>query len=200
MSRLSTLSRPRESVFAGGPEHYRGDANAICPPNLRECVLAMEDCCTEAHEAQQLLRNGTFDLPRMNKVLDNQKVFLLIDESTVRKYKADLTDEIEPQINELIERAEKGLKSLSLKENLVQNKVRIEMRLLDLPAELLKVEAAQAMQSRNATAPTVNKREERRLQILQKQRQRLEEDVRQLESEVLNLVSTIESINNLNTC
>ncbi|KAH7926808.1 hypothetical protein BV22DRAFT_1127924 [Leucogyrophana mollusca] len=171
MSRLSTLSKPRESVFAGGPEQYRGDANAACPPNLRECVLAMEDCCEEAHEAQQLLRNGTFDLPRMNRVLESQRVFLLIDEGTVRKYKSDLTDEIEPQINELIERAEKGLKALSRKEGLVQSKV----------------EAAQAMQSRNATAPTVNKREERRLQMLQKQRQRLEEEVRILESEVLTL-------------
>lgn len=50
-------------------------------------------------------------------------MFLLIDEGTVRQYKSDLTDEIEPQINELIERAEKGLKALSRKENLVQAKV-----------------------------------------------------------------------------
>lgn len=90
MPRLSALPRPRESVFTGSHEFYRGDANAVCPPNLRECVLAMEDCCEEvtpiswsigvgphdkqAYEAQQLLRNGTFDLPRMTKVLQNQKV------------------------------------------------------------------------------------------------------------------------------
>ncbi|KAF8841580.1 hypothetical protein BDN67DRAFT_1010513 [Paxillus ammoniavirescens] len=171
MSRLSTLPRPRESVFSGGHDLYRGDANAVCPPNLRECVLAMEDCCEEAHEAQQLLRNGTFDLPRMSKVLESQKVFLLIDEGTVRKYKADLADEIEPQINELIERAEKGLKAFTRKESLIQSKV----------------EAAQAMQSRAATAPTANKREERRVQMLLKQRQRLEEEVRVLESEILAL-------------
>jgi len=75
----------------------------------------------------------------MTKVLANQKVpflspfivssahcvqvFLLIDESTVRRYKADLADEIEPQINELIERAEKGLKALSRKQALIQSKV-----------------------------------------------------------------------------
>jgi len=47
MSRLSTLPRPRESVFSSGIESYRGDANTLCPPNLRECVLAMEDCCEE---------------------------------------------------------------------------------------------------------------------------------------------------------
>ncbi|KAF8547497.1 hypothetical protein OG21DRAFT_1424710 [Imleria badia] len=175
MPRLSALPRPRESVFAGSHDLYRGDANVVCPPNLRECVLAMEDCCEEAYEAQQLLRNGTFDLPRMSRVLENQKVFLLIDEGTVRKYKADLADEIEPQINELIERAGKGLKALNRKQALIQSKV----------------EAAQAMQSRAATAPTANKREERRVQMLSKQRQRLEEEVRVLESEILALVGFV---------
>jgi hypothetical protein len=34
-------------VFAGGPELYRGDIQATCPPNLEECVMAMEDCCEE---------------------------------------------------------------------------------------------------------------------------------------------------------
>ncbi|KAG1768404.1 Spc19-domain-containing protein [Suillus occidentalis] len=174
MSRLSTLPRPRESLFTGGLDPYRGDVNVVCPPNLRECVLAMEDCCEEAHEAQQLLRNGTFDLPRMRKVLENQRVFLLIDEGTVHRYKADLADEIEPQINELIDRAEKGLNALNRREGLIQSKV----------------EAAQAMQSRVATAPTSNRREERRLQLLAKQRRRLEDEVKILESEILALVCT----------
>ncbi|KAG1891197.1 Spc19-domain-containing protein [Suillus subluteus] len=174
MSRLSMLPRPRESVFTGGLDPYRGDVNVVCPPNLRECVLAMEDCCEEAYEAQQLLRNGTFDLPRMRKVLESQRVFLLIDEGTVHRYKTDLADEIEPQINELIDRAEKGLSALNRREGLIQSKV----------------EVAQAMQSRVATAPTSNKREERRLQMLAKQRRRLEDEVKVLESEILALVCT----------
>jgi len=37
-------------VFASGIDSYRGDSNAVCPPNLRECVLAMEDCCEEVGE------------------------------------------------------------------------------------------------------------------------------------------------------
>ena len=56
-------------------------------------------------------------------ILTSYQVFLLTDESTVRQYKSDLTDEIEPQINELIDRAEKGLKALIRKENLIQAKV-----------------------------------------------------------------------------
>lgn len=56
-------------------------------------------------------------------ILTSYQVFLLTDEGTVRQYKSDLTDEIEPQINELIERAEKGLKALVRKENLIKAKV-----------------------------------------------------------------------------
>jgi DASH complex subunit SPC19 len=47
------------------------------------------------------------------------------------------------------------------------------------------------MQSRVATAPTSNKREERRLQMLAKQRRRLEDEVKVLESEILALVCTL---------
>lgn len=95
----------------------------------------------QAFEAQQLLRNGTFDLPRMSKVLESQRVraingttgtarpdschqvFVLIDEGTIKKYKSDLVDEIEPAVNELIERAEQGLKALYKKESILQTKV-----------------------------------------------------------------------------
>ncbi|KAI6127384.1 Spc19-domain-containing protein [Pisolithus croceorrhizus] len=169
-SRSSTLPRPRESVFSCGQD-FRNDASAVCPPNVRECVSTMEDSCEEAYEAQQLLRNGTFDLPRMNKVLESQRVFLLIDEATVKRYRSDLADEIEPQVNELIDRAEQGLKLLRRKEGLVHSKV----------------EAAKVVHSRAATAPTANKREERRAQLLSKQRRRLEEEVRVLESEIMAL-------------
>jgi len=51
------------------------------------------------------------------------QVFLLIDEATVGRYKADLADEIKPHIDELIDRAEKGLNTLSRREGLIQSKV-----------------------------------------------------------------------------
>ncbi|THH18196.1 hypothetical protein EW146_g2731 [Bondarzewia mesenterica] len=103
------------------------------------------------------------------------RVFLLVDEGTVRKYKADLRDEIEPQINELITRAEKGLKGLLKKESLLQ----------------VRVEAAQSRSTSRAGSGTTtsNKLEYRRHQMLTKQRERLEEELRQLESEVLTLAS-----------
>ena len=97
----------------------------------------------QAHEAQELLRQGTYDLPRMSKILESDRVrhiikmppplltlcrsvqvFLLIDEGTIRRYKSDLTEEIEPQINELLSRAEKGLQVLVKKESILQAKVK----------------------------------------------------------------------------
>jgi len=48
-----------------------------------------------------------------------------VDESTVKQYKSDLTDEVEPAINELIERAEQGLRHLYKKESMLQAKVNV---------------------------------------------------------------------------
>lgn len=63
----------------------------LCPPDLEECVAAIEDCCeevliistsnsvnssdsdTQIREAQKLLRNGTRDHPRMMKILKNER-------------------------------------------------------------------------------------------------------------------------------
>jgi len=169
MSRLSRANvKARESIFTGGPEQYIGDTLARCPPDLEECVLAMEDCCEEAYEAQVLLRAGTQDLPRMSKILENEPVFLLVDEATVKRYKSDLADEIEPVIAELIERAQQGLSALEKKEHSLQTKVA-------------------HLKPRNAGAGPAHKHEARRLQNLTIQRERLEADVRAAEEEILRL-------------
>ncbi|KAJ7782791.1 Spc19-domain-containing protein [Mycena metata] len=170
MSRLSRANlKGRESVFAGGPDLYRGDIQAICPPSLEDCVAIMEDCCEKAYDAQTVLRDGTNDLPRMSHILENQRIFLLVGDDTVRRYKAELTDEIEPAINELIELAEQGLKSMQKKEAVLQTKV----------------DTAQARTARPTVgAPASQKAEARRLQLLTKQREALEIEVQALETEV----------------
>ncbi|KAG6854466.1 hypothetical protein C0991_006545 [Blastosporella zonata] len=161
MSRLSRANlKARESVFAGGSELYRGDIQAICPPNLEECVMAMEDCCEEARLALAL-------------EIDQQPyVFLLIDEGTVKRYKSDLIDEIEPSVNELIERAEQGLHALYKKESTLQSKI----------------ESARAKPRSTAGILGPQKLEVRRLHILTKQRERLEEEVLAMESEIQAMV------------
>jgi len=167
---------PRESVFTSAPELYRSD-NAVCSPFLRECVLAMEDCCEEASEAQKVVREGTYDLPRITKVLQNERIFLLTKEATVRRYKADLTDEIEPQINELISRAEKGLQILLKRESMLQ----------------AKVEASMSKRPSSRAAVTINtagmsKLDIRKIQMLSRQREKLEDDAAALHREIDELV------------
>ena len=46
-----------------------------------------------------------------------------MNEATVKRYKSDLADEIEPVIAELIERAQQGLSALEKKEHSLQAKV-----------------------------------------------------------------------------
>jgi Spc19 len=60
------------------------------------------------------------------------QVFLLVNEGTIKKCKADLTEEVEPAINELIERAEQGLRNLYKKESVLQAKVLVDCDLLSL--------------------------------------------------------------------
>jgi hypothetical protein len=51
------------------------------------------------------------------------KGVLLVDEGTVKCYKADLIEEIEPEINGLIHRAQHSLDTLQKRENLLLTKV-----------------------------------------------------------------------------
>ncbi|KAF9067641.1 Spc19-domain-containing protein [Rhodocollybia butyracea] len=179
MSRLSraTLSSrgPRDSVFTRGTaDVYRGDVQSYkCPVDLEECVASLEDCCEEACEIGHLLRNGTQDLPRMTKVLQNQLVFALTPSSTLQKYKADLIDEVEPAILELIQRAQIGLQAVEKKEKTLETKL----------------EVAQNRPIINSQTTAAQKLETRQLAALTKQRERLEDELKMLEQEVVVLVS-----------
>jgi DASH complex subunit SPC19 len=51
------------------------------------------------------------------------QVFLLVDEGTVKRYKGGLAEEVEPQITELLNRAEQGLEILMKKETQLKTKV-----------------------------------------------------------------------------
>lgn len=52
---------------------------------------------------------------------------MFVNESIVRQYKADLTEEVEPQVLELIERAKKGMKALERKLHSMKTKVCVEV-------------------------------------------------------------------------
>ncbi len=111
-----------------------------------------------------------------------------MDEGTVRRYKADLTDEIEPQINELLSRAERGLQVLLKRESMLQAKVddTLVLKLVCHSHPIVQVETSQSRPSSRATAHNagMSKIDVRRLQMLARQRQKLEEEAAQLQAEV----------------
>jgi DASH complex subunit SPC19 len=52
-----------------------------------------------------------------------KQLFTLINESLAEMYRAQLAEEVEPQITELANRAEKGIKLLERKEIVLASKV-----------------------------------------------------------------------------
>jgi len=103
----------------------------------------------------------------------------------VEKYKADLCDEIEPQITELTSRAEKGMKALQKKHLALHTKVPDILVCRGVSSlSMAQVETAHSRpQPRSAPGGT-----NRRLQMLMKQSERLEVQLRELESEILTMV------------
>ncbi|KAI0340819.1 hypothetical protein BDW22DRAFT_1333745 [Trametopsis cervina] len=174
---LFPKNAPRQSVFAGSAA---SDAHTVCSPFLFECVAAMEDCCDEAHEAQELLRQGTYDLPRISRVIQPDRQYLLVAEHTVRQYKADITDEVEPQVSELLSRAERGLGVLLKKEGMLQTKV-----------ENLEQTKSTARSAVNTAG--MKKLDARRIQMLVRQREHLEQEMSALQAEIDALVRIFSS-------
>jgi DASH complex subunit SPC19 len=116
-------------------------------------------------------------------------VFLLVDEDTVEKYKADLSDEIEPQITELISRAEKGMKVLQKKHLALRTKVPDILYLSYAVVYLVSKSTVQAETAQSKPqARSAPGGANRRLQMLVKQSERLEVQLRELESEIMTMV------------
>lgn len=113
-----------------------------------------------------------------------------MNEETIRRYKTDLAEEIEPAITELIQRGEQGLSALLKQEAALKVKVETISYLTEFAPYLeSQIEAGRSRPPRSATGTTAaQKLEARRIQTLTKQREKLEEEARVLEEEVKALV------------
>ena len=120
------------------------------------------------------------------------QVFLLVDESTVKRYKGDLAEEVEPQITELLNRAEQGLEILMKKETQLKTKVSQEniYTLFSIVTNSRpQLDSAKLRPPRPTGGTTAaQKLETRRHQMAVKQRERLEEERKALKAEVETLV------------
>jgi len=170
-SRLSV--RPGSGIRKSTVHDFAEEDNSSYTSNLGDCVLALTDCYKQASQARDVLRTGSSDLSRIQKILDHEKLYILVGERTVREYKADITEVIEPQIKELIERAEKGLKILERREASLQAKV--------------DTVTARPVSRTAVVTSGMSKLDARRMQMLVNQRQKLEEELLALEADVLGL-------------
>ena len=115
-----------------------------------------------------------------------------MNEDTIRRYKSNLADEIEPAISELIQRAEQGLASLEKQNELLKTKVtrtKFMITTTNVTHCLLKAENAKMRSRPPIGTSAVQKLEARKLQTLTKQREKLEAEAQALEKEILELVS-----------
>ncbi|EJU06192.1 hypothetical protein DACRYDRAFT_112942, partial [Dacryopinax primogenitus] len=167
---------PRHSIFPGATGIGSGSKEADGPrpylPHLEACINATNQSTNTLKALLEDFKDGTGDLPRLTKVLENNRLFVLINEDVLRKYKAQLVEEIEPQVSELISKAEKSLGVLERREAQLQKKV-------------------EAQQNEGSTKPAIpvaaNKGEERRLKLMAARRDRLMKELKALEEEVESL-------------
>jgi len=155
----------RPSLWAGSQSIVKPDAEE-CSPHLISCCAALNDASEHVHAAQKTLREGVSDLPRMSRVLDNERLFVVVNESIVRQYATQMQEEIEPQVNELLSLAERGVKQLEREQAKIQVKV------------------DQAGHNNTHAVSAAAKMEMRRLNMLSSQRARLEREELALEQEI----------------
>ncbi|EJD53666.1 hypothetical protein AURDEDRAFT_53214 [Auricularia subglabra TFB-10046 SS5] len=156
---------PRDQAFA-------------CSPHLQSCVSALEDCLHQVHALSTNVHEAISDLPRLASVLESERMSVMVNEPIIELYKAQMAEEIEPQIFEMVQRAESGITALDRKERTLK----------------AKLEAAQTRASTRPTNPhagTVSsKLEARRIAQVAKQHAQTEKEIQALAEEIQQLVSS----------
>ncbi|GAA6007671.1 hypothetical protein JCM10207_004835 [Rhodosporidiobolus poonsookiae] len=107
---------PRQSMYPAPPQPSHWSA-------LEACSAALAQSCFHVQRAVEVLHQGTEDLPRLAAVVQNRRMFDLVLEPDVASAQRALGDEMRPQIEELISRAEGGLERLKERERELRGKL-----------------------------------------------------------------------------
>ncbi|KAB5593218.1 hypothetical protein CTheo_3300 [Ceratobasidium theobromae] len=179
-----SLAQPRQSVFtAGGSVVPLNEGPASHLSYLHATVQMVARCSATLGEiAEEQKTEGTHDLERLIRVIENQRLFVLIDEPQLKAARSQLEDEIGPQLNALLERAEKAIDALDAKEQSLVSRI----------SAVKSSQAAAAAKAASAATAVSKHGDARRLQLLQTRRQRaetemeaIEEETRKLEAELM---------------
>jgi len=95
----------------------------------------LADTCSTLQNTIQTLNARIFDFPRLAQVIQTERCYELVAESDMASAQRQLASEIEPQIKELIERAESGLLELQKKEKNLHDKAETLAPSLPPPAK-----------------------------------------------------------------
>ncbi|KZW04200.1 hypothetical protein EXIGLDRAFT_19105 [Exidia glandulosa HHB12029] len=174
-ARPSTAQRPRESIYHSGV--IPRDQGLMCSPHLPGCVSALEDCLAQLHNVSLHTDDAIRDLPRLAGVLATERMSVMVNEPIIELYKAQMAEEIEPQIFEMVQRAATGLTALERKERTLKAKVE---------AAQSRAKAAQPARG-TATGAVSSKLEARRIATVAKQLAQAEKDMQSLAAEIQQL-------------
>ncbi|KAK9366410.1 DASH complex subunit SPC19 [Lipomyces kononenkoae] len=133
--------------------------------SLQGCVSSLNASVDLLASSIASLSSGVDDLPRMKTVLKARRVFEVVPESEVNAIKSSFAGEVEPQIIELLRRAEAAISKLERRQkNLIAKAELQEVRLQRQP-RAQELEGSSVADSNN---------DARKLKTLQQKRERLE--------------------------
>ncbi|GAA5849539.1 hypothetical protein JCM8547_000489 [Rhodosporidiobolus lusitaniae] len=106
----------RQSVYPApaAPSHWNA---------LAACSAALATSCNNVQSAVEILDQGTRDLTRLAGIVQSRRAFDIVTEPEVIAAQRALANEMRPQIEELISRAEGGLEALKERERTLKAKL-----------------------------------------------------------------------------
>lgn len=132
------------------------------------------------------LQPGVRDMPRLSKILRNKHHFLLLPAPLLKQYKGELADSLSPQIETLIERAERILereeaKKAGLKERLeLLKSAQPSTRPTAIKPITVKPMKPFPSSSTTLDVKELNPMQRRKMMILKGKRERLEKEMARL--------------------
>ncbi|CDZ96239.1 DASH complex subunit Spc19 [Phaffia rhodozyma] len=148
---------------------------------LSECVRVTESCVAHEKTSIQILQSAVSDFPRLSHVMENSRRYLFVPEPFVEAQKQRLANEMEPQIDELISRAERGLAVWERREVLKKRKL---AQIASNSSSSGATSSSKSSQPKPKPRSRPTAADERKLAMIKGKAERLASEVEELEKEL----------------
>ncbi|POY71903.1 hypothetical protein BMF94_5264 [Rhodotorula taiwanensis] len=105
------------------PSMYPTPTSASHWTALEACAQGLHACGGNLQGAVNVLEQGTFDLPRLAGIIQSRRMFDVVTEKDIFESQRALANEMAPEIEGYIARAEDGLEELKQRERALQSKL-----------------------------------------------------------------------------